>query len=167
MKQQTPILNVGDKIGFVFPARGIDDNDKTIFFPVVEITERGGERAYRYQFPDGSISSAAIRQSDLVGHPVQIEAQINPKMICLSERKGEFRKALERGKDSRLEVYADWERDSFVVVNEDNGSEYRVKLETRGRRLFGECDCKDFAYRKRVCKHLSEVLTFTLFTVRV
>lgn len=167
MKQQIPNLNIGDKIGFVILAQDIDDNDKTIFLPVIEICERDGERAYRYQFPDGSVSRSTIRQSDLAGFALQIEAQINPKMICLSERKSEFKEALQRGKDNHFEVFADWERDSFVVVNEDNGSEYRVKLETDRERLFGQCDCQDFNYRKRICKHLSEVLTFALFTAKV
>lgn len=167
MTQQTPNLSIGDKIGFVIYANGIDDNDRTNFFPVVEVTERDGERAYRYQFPNGEVSSAAIRHSDLVGHALQIEAQASGKMIYLSERKGEFRAALERGKDNRFEVYADWERDSFVVVNKDNGAEYRVKLESQNNRLFGECECGDFTFRRRVCKHLSEVLTFALFAVKV
>lgn len=169
MTQQNIQLNIGDKIGFVIMANDIDSNDETLFFPVVKVTEVDGERAYYYQYPDGSVSRSAIRQSYLVGHPVQIESEpliaVNDPMINLSERKGEFREALERGKDSRLNVFQDWERDSFAVVNKDGGSEYRIKLESRKDQLFGECECGDFKFRRRICKHLSEVLTFTLFNV--
>lgn len=172
MQQQNIKLNIGDKIGFAILANDIDGSDETLFFPVVEICEVEGERAYRYQYPDGEISRSAIRQSHLVGHPLQIASEeliaVNSKMICLSEQKGEFREALQRSKNSRFEVYQDWERDSFVVINKDNGSkEYRVNLETRREQLFGECDCGDFNFRRRVCKHLSEVLTFTLFAAKL
>lgn len=164
MNQQ---LNIGDKIGFVILANGIDEADETVFLPVVEVTTRDGERAYKYEFPDGTISSAAIRQSDLASHAVQIEAQVSGKMICLSERKTEFVEALNRGKDNRFEVYADWDRDAFVVVNLDKQIEYRVKLETHKAKLFAECVCPDFTYRKRVCKHISEVLANALFTAKI
>lgn len=164
---QTPELNVGDKIGFVFLATDVDESDRTLFFPVIEITERDGERAYRYEFPDGSVSSAAIRQSDLASHAVQIEPQISPKMICLSERKQEFVEALNRGKDNRFDVFADWDKDAFVVVNLDNKSEYRVRLQTHRERLYGECSCPDFFYKKRTCKHVGEVLTHALFSTLV
>ncbi len=169
-------LKIGDKIGFVILAQGIDDNDKTLFFPVCEITTRDGETAYRYMYPDGEISSAAIRQSDLSSHVIKIHKTtvetIQPsaatdKMICISERRSEFVEALNRGKNSDLEVYADWDKDAFVVVNRDNGAEYRVSLETRDGGLLGECQCKDFTYRKRICKHLSEVLANALFTVNI
>lgn len=167
MKNQNIQLNIGDKIGFVIQANGIDENDQVIFFPVTEITTRDGERAYRYQFPDGSTSMAAIRQSDLANHAVQIEAQVSPKMICLSERKAEFTEALQRGKDNKFEVFADWDKDAFVVVNQDNQAEYRVKLDTHKNQLFASCECPDFTYRKRICKHVGEVLTNALFTVKV
>lgn len=167
MTNQIPELNIGDKIGFVILAAHVDDNDRTVFFEVVEITERNGERAYIYEYPDGSRSSAAICQSHLVGHAVQIEARIDPKMICLSNRRREFAEALERGKDSRFEVYADWDKDAFVVVNLDNEAEYRVKLETYKGLLHASCECPDFQYKRRVCKHISEVLTDALFTVKI
>jgi hypothetical protein len=167
MTQQTPILEIGDKIGFVISAQDIDDDDKTIFFPVVEICERDGERAYRYQFPDGTISRSAIRQSDLARYSLQIEARVGEKMICLSDRKGEFRDALHRGKDNRFEVIPSQGIGSFVVINQATGTEYHIKLESSGGQLFGECECQDFIYRKRICKHLSEALTFALFTVGV
>lgn len=167
MTTQNLQLNIGDKIGFVILAGGIDEQDTTVFFPVAQITERDGERAYLVQFPDGEISRAAIRQSDLASRPVQIEPRVSPKMICLSERKAEFREALERGKNNNFEVYADWDRDAFVVVNRDNFAEYRVKLETNQTRLYAECECKDFVFRKRLCKHIGEVLTNALFTAHI
>lgn len=160
-------LNIGDKIGFALQANGIDSNDQILFFPVVSVTTRDGERAYHYEFPNGEISRAAIRESDLAGHALQIEAQVSQKMICLGERKSEFTEALNRGKDNRFEVYSDWDKDAFVVVNQDNGAEYRVRLETSRGKLYGECECPDFVYRKRICKHVGEVLTNALFGVRV
>ena len=161
---QNPELKIGDKIGFVMLGQDIDDRDKIVFFPVVEVTTRDGETAYRYEFPDGEISRSAIRHSDLASHVVQIERRVSSaKMICLSERRKEFVEALERGKNSNLEVYADWDKDAFVVVNRDNRFEYRVRLETSGGQLFAECECPDFQYRKRVCKHTSAVLLESFF----
>jgi hypothetical protein len=119
------------------------------------------------QFPDGEISRAAIRQSDLASRPVQIEARVSPKMICLSERRTEFFEALQRGKDNRFDVFADWDKDAFVVINLDNKNEYRVKLETFKTRLYAECSCKDFFFKKRICKHVGEVLTNALFTTTI
>ena len=160
---QTPELKIGDKIGFVILAQDVDENDRVIFFPVVEVTTRDGETAYKYEFPDGKISSSAIRHSDLASHVVQIEPTVSPKMICLSERKTEFVEALERGKNSNLEVYADWDKDSFVVVNRDNRFEYPVRLEASGGKIFSQCSCPDFQYRRRVCKHISAVLLESFF----
>lgn len=166
MTNQIPELNIGDKIGFVILANDADAQDKVLFFPIIEITERDGERAYRYEFPDGSVSNAAISQSALAGHPVQIEAQISPKMICISNRTEEFRAALDRGKDNRFEVYANWEKDAFVVVNQDNKNEYHVTLDNSRGAFYGECECPDYIYRrkenKRICKHIAEVLVFAL-----
>lgn len=167
MSNQNIQLNIGDKIGFVILASDIDSSDQTVFFPVAQITERDGERAYLVQFPDGEISRAAIRQSDLASRPVQIEPRVSPKMICLTERRAEFTEALQRGKDCSFDVYADWDKDAFVVVNRDNFNEYRVRLETHKTRLFAECECKDFTFRKRICKHIGEVLTNALFTTTI
>jgi hypothetical protein len=84
------------------------------------------------------------------------------KMICITERRGEFVPALERGASSNLTVYAYFEPDTFVV--ESGGEkEYHVTLETRDEKLFGACECADFEFRKRVCKHLGEVLVFNCF----
>lgn len=167
MNNQIPELNIGDKIGFTIPAQDVDSNDKTLFFSVIEITERDGERAYKYEFPDGSISSSAIRQSQLVGHALEIQPRIDSKMLCLTERRNEFREALERGKDNHFEVYSDWDRDAYVVVNQDNKAEYRVKLQTHDGKVHCLCECPDFTYRRRICKHIGEVLTNALFTVKI
>ena len=167
MVEQNIQLNVGDRVGFVTLANGVDDNDTVNFFPIVEVTTRDGEPAYHYEFPSGEISRAAIRQSDLASRRIRVERQISLNMICISHRKTEFAEALVRSKSSRLEVFADWDKDAFVVVNKDNRSEHRVKFGTFAGKLFGECSCRDFDFRKRVCKHLSEVLTFTLFTAKV
>jgi len=157
-------LNIGDEIGFVILAKDADSNDRTIFFPVAEVCDADGERAYRYQYPDGELSHGVIRQSELVGHSVKINVEAEPEseMICLSDRKEEFVQALNRAKNSDLIVYADFEPDTFVVVNRGK-SEYRVKLQTVSGQLCSECGCPDFKFRKRICKHISEVLTETVF----
>lgn len=164
--QKKQNLKIGDKIGFTFLASDIDDQDKTLFFPVCEVTTRDGERAYIVEYPDGSRSRSAIRQSDLAHRAVQIEPQGTPDMICLSDRKAEFRKALERGETSDLEVFPDWERDAFVVVNHKNNHEYRVNLQAHNGKLYGECFCKDYEIRKRLCKHIGAVLIDSIFTVK-
>lgn len=164
MNTQNFVLNIGDEIGFVILANSVDSNDKTVFFPVAEICESNGERAYRYQYPDGALSHGVIRQSELVGHSVRINnIESEETMLCLSERKEEFMSALTRAKNSDMTVYADFERDNFVVVNNDNKSEYRVKLESKHGQFYAECDCPDFKHRHRICKHISEVLTETVF----
>lgn len=93
-------------------------------------------------------------------------APTKDRMICLSNRKPEFRAAMKRGLSNDFAVYPDFEKDSFVVVNLTNETEYRVKLETRADgKNYGMCECKDFYYRKNVCKHLSETLADTFFGV--
>ena len=97
---------------------------------------------------------------------IQISAPqllVGREMIALSERKDEFRESLQRGKDNSFDVKRDTEPSAFRVVNKNSGAEHKVKLERRKDQLLGNCSCGDFNYRKRVCKHLSEVLTFTLF----
>lgn len=165
MNTQNIKLNIGDDIGFVILASSADSNDRTVFFPVAEICDSNGERAYRYQYPDGELSHGVIRQSELVGHSVRINNISEPEttMLCLSERQDEFISALARAKNSNLSVYADFERDNFVVVNTDNKSEYRVRLESKHGQFYAECGCPDFIHRKRVCKHISSVLTETVF----
>ncbi len=164
MKNQN--LKIGDKIGFTFLASDVDGADKTLFFPVCEITERDGERAYLVEFPDGTRNSAAITQSSLAYRAVQIEPTGMPDMLCISDRKAEFVEALQRGKNSDLEVFPHWERDTFVVVNNDNGNEYRVCLETANGKTYGECECPDHTFRKRICKHIGAVLIDSMLTVK-
>lgn len=76
------------------------------------------------------------------------------KMICIAERRAEFTEALTRGKNSDLEVYADWDKDAFVVVNNDNNAEYRVHLESRDGQLFGSCECPDKKYLLEIVNSL-------------
>lgn len=162
MTNQNIQLNIGDEIGFNIIGQGISESDRTIFFPVVDIIEKNGETAYIYEFPDGAISRSAITQSALIGHQVKINI-LPEKMLCLSDRKDEFMSALERGKNSNLEVFPDFEKDKFVVVNHEKQKEYRINLETISGKTFADCECADFQYRKRVCKHISAVLTDTVF----
>jgi len=174
MNNQPTKLEIGDEIGFVTLAQNVDDNDKVIFFPVVGITTRDGERAYFYQYPDGQVSRVAIKESNLSNHTIRIHraeviaplpTQAPNLAICLTDRKDEFRAALKRGSESDLEVFAGWDKDVFHVVNRDNKSDYRVEFEVMDGKLYSECDCKDFIYRKRVCKHISEVLQEQFFGV--
>lgn len=85
------------------------------------------------------------------------------EMLCLNDRKGEFRSALHRAEKSTLEVFPDFERDQFVVVNKENDSEYHVKIAASNGLVFGKCECADFRKRNRICKHLSSVLADTFF----
>lgn len=173
MQTQNIQLQIGDEIGFVQLSNDIDMPDRVIFFAVVEITTRNGERAYRYVYPDGQISASAIRQSELKNHVVRqrkavpTPAPVPNLQICLNDRKDEFKKALKRGLDDEFDVYAGWDRDTFFVVNLTNASEYRVEFETVEGRLFAECECKDFVFRKHVCKHIAEVLQETLFGINL
>ena len=82
------------------------------------------------------------------------------EMICLGEQKAEFVKALARAANFEFEVFPDWDRDSFVVVNKTSKTEYRVRLVTVKGKSFASCGCKDYFHRTRVCKHIGEVLTF-------
>lgn len=84
-------------------------------------------------------------------------------MICLNDRKDEFRAALHRAENSDLTVFPDFERDGFVVVNSDTNGEYRVKLHSENGSVGASCTCPDFQNRSRVCKHISEVLADTFF----
>lgn len=163
MKQIKP-LKIGDKIGFVTLGNNIAEADRITFFPIVEITTRDGERAYRYQFPDGEVSRSAFRHSQLESSVIRIERQPEAGMICLTERsREEIKAALKRSFKNEFEVYADWHRDQFVVVNKTNKTEYPVQLETIGGKAWGKCGCKDFKFRKHACKHIAEVLQWTLF----
>lgn len=172
MANQTSKLNIGDKIGFTYLAQDIDANDKILFFPVVGIGERDGETAYYFQFPDGEVSRAGVRHSDLGAYVIERlapeAASVADRMICLSDRRAEFAEALTRAGKSDLEVFPDWERDAFVIVNNDKGNEYKVNFETRADgKLYGDCECSDFSFRKRICKHIGEVLAESLFSAAV
>lgn len=160
-------LKIGDRIGFVTTGSNIDEADRITFFTVVEITTRDGERAYRYQFPDGEVSRGAIIESSLDSPMIRIERTPEPDMICLTDRRrDEITTALKRSFKNQFEVYGDWYRDAFVVVNLTNKSEYRVELMTVSEKVFARCECKDFKFRKHACKHLAEVLQFQLFGMR-
>lgn len=111
-----------------------------------------------YVLEDDEIKSAAV----IV--PLA-ELKAKPGMISLTARKREFVAALSRGAKSRLEVFADFERDTFVVVNHASGKEYRVVLKTENSEVFASCECGDFIYRERVCKHIGDVLADTFFGV--
>lgn len=88
------------------------------------------------------------------------------KMICLSDRKDEFKQAMKRGLDNDLSVEADYEQDCYLVINRTNYTDYRVRLETRADgKTYSFCECPDFKFRKRICKHQSEVLQDVFFGV--
>lgn len=89
---------------------------------------------------------------------VHRETQAETLQICLNDRLHEFRAAASRAADFRMLVFADWDKDNFVVVNVDTKSEYKVALQTRANRVFSSCECRDFSRRSRVCKHVTEVL---------
>lgn len=175
MKSENLQLNIGDELGFVQLKNNIDSVDEVIFFPIVEITLKDGETAYRYMYPDGNISASYVRQSELKHRIIRINSDIEitiesenePDMLCITDRKAEFIEALNRAEKSDLEVFADWEKDSFVVKNYTNDNEYRVNLDSANGKLFAECECKDYEFRKRICKHISAVLTDAMFGLSV
>jgi hypothetical protein len=126
-----------------------------------------------YQFEDEGVCAhilASEMLAEKILEEIGYEAMNKPEparteMVCLSDRKKEFVEALNRAEKSDLEVFPDWDRDSFVVVNNDKGNEYKINLDSDGGRVFAECDCPDFVFRKRVCKHIGAVLTDTLFGI--
>lgn len=136
------------------------------------INNPNGDTIYAHKVSGGE-TGAMQRAREVIAQdaPAPVAAAAAPqtadKMICLSNRRQEFTEALNRGKDNRFDVFADWDKDSFVVVNLDNQTEYRVKLETRNNFLHACCECPDFQYKKRICKHIGEVLTNALFSVAV
>ncbi|MGC2239096.1 MAG: SWIM zinc finger family protein [Pyrinomonadaceae bacterium] len=106
------------------------------------------------------LEEAALENS--VGAEISAETA-KAEMLCVSARRIEFVPALERAAKSNLTVYADFEPDTFVVVNKDNGNEYRVNMKTIDGQLFSDCECEDYCYRRRVCKHIVEVIFFSSF----
>lgn len=174
MNNQPKNLQIGDEIGFVRLAQNVDDKNSVVFFPVVEITERDGERAYRYQYPDGQISKVGIKESMLSSHTVKIHrievispqnANLPNLAICLTDRKTEFVEALKRATGNDFDVFHGWDRDTFFVVNRTNKSEYRIEFETVDGKVYAQCECPDFIYRKRCCKHLAVALQETFFGI--
>jgi hypothetical protein len=164
MSNQNLKLKVGDEIGFTILAGGLDYEDRTIFLPVVEVSTVKGERVYKCRFPDGEIQRAGLPHSALAGHAVKIKPQNTAGMIPLKlEKMSEFAEAVKRGADSSLVVYGDWERDTYVVVNKDSLRQYRVNLQTVDSTTHADCDCPDFIYRERICKHIASVLTGCMF----
>lgn len=173
MINKQPIkLEVGDQLGFVQLAQDIDSNDRVVFFPIVEVTTRDGERAYRYQYPDGQISRGAIKESNLDNYSIKINrAEVKPApqipnlAICLSDRKEEFKSALKRGVNNDFQVSNGWDKDTFFVRNQTNNSEYGVEFEAIDGKIYADCECPDALFRKRVCKHVAAVLEETFFGV--
>jgi hypothetical protein len=173
MKNQDIQLEIGDEIGFVILAKDIDSNDEIVWFPVVEITTRDNERAYRYMYPDGNVSGSAIKQSQLKYKSLRINSQTAPaavqpdtsNMVCLNDRTQEHLEALARGEKSKLEVFNAWDKNSFAVKNHDTRKEYNVNFVCEGDKVYSSCDCADFTYRHRVCKHISAVLHDALLSM--
>ena len=71
----------------------------------------------------------------------------------------ELSDAVKRGKDFDLEVFAGFEKDTFFVKNLTSETEYKVEFETADGKTKPTCECKDFYYRKRICKHIAAVLS--------
>ena len=84
------------------------------------------------------------------------------EMLCLTDRKQEFKQASERAEKSELYVFAD-APDRYGVVNGESKEIYGVNLKTRKGRIFADCDCADFVFRKRLCKHIAAVIDEILF----
>ena len=87
---------------------------------------------------------------------IEVEpATAEPLMINLSDRQSELTEALSRAGKSRLTVFPNFEPNSFVVVNADTKSEYRIALKPVAGKALASCNCEDFKRRGRICKHLS------------
>jgi hypothetical protein len=84
------------------------------------------------------------------------------EMLCLTERKHEFRKASERADQSELYVFCD-APDRYGVMNGESKVNYGVNLKTEEGRIYADCECADFVYRKRLCKHIAAVIDEILF----
>jgi hypothetical protein len=85
-------------------------------------------------------------------------AAVQPLMICINDRQTEFKESLSRSEKSDLEVFPDFDRDTFVVVNHDSGKEYQVVLKAAGGKMLASCTCGDFINRSRICKHIGKAL---------
>jgi hypothetical protein len=87
---------------------------------------------------------------------------LDAEMLCLTDRKQEFKQASERAEKSELYVFAD-APDRYGVVNGDSKVNYGVNLKTRKGRIYADCECADFVFRKRLCKHIAAVIDEILF----
>lgn len=92
------------------------------------------------------------------------ELRPDAELICLNDRPAEFASAISRGLDAKLDVYADWEKDIFHVINRGNRKDYEVTFKTINGKAFGKCSCPDFQMRKRICKHQTRILKELAFT---
>jgi hypothetical protein len=86
----------------------------------------------------------------------------NSEMLCLTDRKEEFKQASERADQSELVVFCD-APDRYAVVNGASKVNYGVYLKTNRGRIYAECECGDFVFRKRLCKHIAAVIDEILF----
>ena len=88
--------------------------------------------------------------------------EFDSEMLCLTDRKREFRQASDRAEKSDLYVFCD-APDRYGVVNGKTKDHYRINLKTAEGRIFADCECADFVYRKRLCKHIAAVIDEILF----
>lgn len=118
----------------------------------------------RARFPQDLAAAVEVETVELIDTNVgQSEAvETEPLMINLSDRQTEFKAALTRAGKSNLEVFQQFDRDSFVVVNTDSQSEYKVILKPAGGKALASCSCADFQNRSRICKHLGKTLQYCL-----
>jgi hypothetical protein len=172
MQTKNLLLEIGDEIGFVILANDVDSNDDIFFCPVVQITTINNERAYFYQYPDGEVSRRPILQSELKYKSLRIHSQAlkagqpnKSDMVCINDRTKEYLEGLSRGETSKLSVFNDWDNNSFAVKNLVNRKEYKVNFVCEGKRVFADCDCADFTFRHRVCKHISAVMHDALLSI--
>jgi hypothetical protein len=86
----------------------------------------------------------------------------NSEMLCLTDRKREFKQASERAEQSELYVFCD-APDRYGVVNGESKVNYGVNLKTNQGRIYVDCECADFVFRKRLCKHIAAVIDEILF----
>lgn len=84
------------------------------------------------------------------------------EMLCLTDRRQEFRQASVRAEQSELYVFCD-APDRYGVVNGESKVNYGVNLKTAEGRIYADCECADFVYRKRLCKHIAAVVDEILF----
>jgi hypothetical protein len=92
----------------------------------------------------------------------QKNVALNSEMLCLTDRKQEFKQASDRADQSELYVFCD-APDNYGVVNGKSKVNYNVNLKTVDGRIFADCECGDFVFRNRVCKHIAAVIDELLF----